>query len=606
MVYIGLALAFALQAADEIPGAAIFRQRCAVCHESPSPESRIPAKSALENIRAAAIVKVMETGVMRAQSKDLSRTDVRAVANWLSKAEAVAPSQQKISNPCPSDLPWIQEGAAWQQWGGGTSNARFQPESAITPANIGKLRLKWSFGFPDATAVRSQAVAAGNRLFVGSQDGTVYSLDTSSGCVHWAVEVAAQVRTAVVIGAAAGRIIAVLGDAAGFVYALDASSGKLVWKVHPESHPAAMITSTPVVHEGRVYFGVSSYEEASALTPNYACCTFRGSVNAVDAATGKAIWKTYTVTDEPKPRADTKRGKKAIGPSGVGVWGPVTVDAARRRIYVTTGDNYSDPPTAMSDAVLALELDSGKIAWVKQITSGDAYNSSCSHPEKYNCPDSEGPDHDFGAPPILVELGAGRQALILSQKSGVVHAVDPARQGLILWKARIGEGGSLGGIQWGPAADAKNVYVALSDIKTIKSQIPGTVQVTRELDSQHGGGLFALRLENGERIWQKPHPGCGGRRPCSPAQSAAVSMVPGVVFSGGVDGRLRAYAAETGAILWDYDTARSFESVNKVPARGGAMDAAGPAIAGNMLFVGSGYGQWGGLPGNVLLAFTID
>lgn len=605
-LWLAFALAFPLHAADEVPGQAIYRQRCAVCHDSPAADSRIPAKPALEKIRAAAIVKTMETGVMKEQSKGLSRTDVRAVANWLSKAESVAPSRREIVNPCPSDMKWVRDTAGWQQWGGGLSNARFQPESSITRSNIGNLRLKWAFGFPDATAVRSQPVVAGNRVFIGSQDGTVYSLDTASGCVHWAVEVAAQIRTAVLIGEAAGRTLAIFGDAAGFVYALDAANGTLAWKLRPETHPAAMITSTPVLHEGRVYFGVSSYEEASALNPNYVCCTFRGSINAVDAASGKVIWKTYTVPDEPKPRANTKRGKKAMGPSGTGIWGPPTVNPVRHRIYVTTGDNYSDPPTAMSDAVVALEMDSGKVAWVKQITAGDAYNSSCGHPDKYNCPDSEGPDHDFGAPAILVNLAGNRQALILSQKSGMVHAVDPARQGEILWKARVGNGGALGGIQWGPAADAKNVYVALSDIQFRKTKIPGTLQMTRELDPEHGGGLFALRLDNGERVWQKPHPGCGARRPCSPAQSAAVSLTPGLVFSGGVDGLLRAYSTDTGAIVWDYDTARPFDTVNHVAGGGGAMDVAGPAIAGGMLFVGSGYGQWGGLPGNVLLAFSIE
>jgi polyvinyl alcohol dehydrogenase (cytochrome) len=587
----------ALHGADEPPGALVYRQRCGVCHDMPAVGSRIPAKSVLENLRAVTITKVLESGVMQEQAKGLSRADIRALATWLSKSTAVTAVRVNSINPCPAGLKWIRTGAAWQQWGAGILNSRYQPDSTITAANIANLRVKWAFGFADATAMRSQPVVVGNRVFVGSPEGRVYALDTATGCVHWAVEVAATVRTAIAIGEAGGRTMALVGDSAGFVYGLDAENGDLRWKLRPENHPVALITGTPVIYAGRAYFGVSSYEEDSALTPGYACCTFRGSINAVDAATGKAIWKTYTVRDEPRPRPDTKKGNKAIGPSGAGVWSSPTVDAARGRIYVTTGDNYSDPPTPMSDAVLALEMSSGEVVWVKQLTTGDAYNSSCSRPGKYNCPDSDGPDSDFGSPPILVELGSGRQALILSQKSGMVHAVDPARQGEILWKARVGAGGPLGGIQWGQATDGKNVYVAVSDIRFKGSKV---------LDREHGGGMFALRLDSGERVWQKPHPGCTEPRPCSPAQSAAVSMSPGIVFSGGVDGHLRGYAAATGAIVWDFDTARQFETVNGVPGRGGAMDVAGPAIAGSMLFVDSGYGAWGGLAGNVLLAFSPE
>ena len=521
-LYIVLLALASLRAADEPAGAAIYRQRCGVCHDTPATGSRVPPKATLESLRSATIIKVLESGVMKEQAKGLSHSDIRSLASWLSKAASDTVARANIANRCPADLKWIRKGAAWQGWGGPT-NSRFQPDSAITAANIGNLRVKWAFGFPDATAVRAQPVVTGNRVFVGSADGTVYSLDTSTGCVHWAVEVAAMVRTAVAIGEAGGRTMALVGDSAGFLYGFDAESGELKWKFRPEKHPVALITGAPAIYAGRAYFGVSSYEEDSAMTAGYACCTFRGSVNAIDAATGKVLWKTYTVHDEPKPRPDTKRGNKAVGPSGAGVWSSPTVDAARRLIYVTTGDNYSDPPTTTSDAVLALEMGSGEIAWVKQMTTGDAYNSSCTRPGKLNCPDSDGPDHDLGASPILAELGGGRQALILSQKSGMVHAVDPARQGEILWTARVGAGGPLGGIQWGPAADSQNVYVALSDIRFKASKV---------LDREQGGGMFAVRLTSGEIVWKKPHPGCTDPRPCSPAQSAAVSMAPGIVFSG--------------------------------------------------------------------------
>jgi polyvinyl alcohol dehydrogenase (cytochrome) len=256
--------------------------------------------------------------------------------------------------------------------------------------------------------------------------------------------------------------------------------------------------------------------------------------------------------------------------------------------------------------VLAIRMSNGEILWSKQLLAGDAWNSSCPLPGQVNCPDSEGPDFDFAASPMLVSLPNGRRALLLGQKSATAYAIDPDRRGQILWQARIGEGGTVGGIQWGPATDGRNVYVALSDIRFEVTLAPGSTERVYQLDPNKGGGMFAFRVDNGERMWQTPPPGCGDRRPCSPAQSAAATAIPGVVFSGSEDGHLRAYAASNGKIIWDYDTARDYKTVNGIAGKGGAMDVGGPIVAGGMLFVGSGYSQRGGMPGNVLLAFSVE
>jgi polyvinyl alcohol dehydrogenase (cytochrome) len=192
--------------------------------------------------------------------------------------------------------------------------------------------------------------------------------------------------------------------------------------------------------------------------------------------------------------------------------------------------------------------------------------------------------------------------LVAGQKSGVVHAVDPDRDGAVLWSTRIGKGGTLGGVQWGSAADQSNIYVALSDLGRIS--LP--YSTSSDVDPKSGGGMFALRLDNGERVWYTAPADCGSRPRCSPAQSAAVSAIPGVAFSGSEDGHLRAYAAADGKIVWEFDTVRSYDTVNGVTARGGSLDGPGPAIAGGMLFVNSGYAGSGGIPGNVLLAFSVD
>ena len=275
-------------------------------------------------------------------------------------------------------------------------------------------------------------------------------------------------------------------------------------------------------------------------------------------------------------------------------------------MYVTTGDNYSDPPTTTSDAIVALRMSTGEILWSKQMLAKDAWNSSCYLPGKKNCPDADGPDFDFAASPILISLPNGKRALLVGQKSGMAYAIDPDRRGQILWQARVGKGGTVGGIQWGPATDGRHVYIALSDIDFQISLLPGSNDRTYSLDPTKGGGMFAFRVDNGERIWQTPPPGCGGRPQCSPAQSAAVTAIPGVVFSGSEDGHLRGYSTSDGKIVWDYDTAHEFKTVNGVAGRGGAIDVGGPVVAGGMLFVLSGYSSRGGLPGNVLLAFGVE
>jgi polyvinyl alcohol dehydrogenase (cytochrome) len=255
-----------------------------------------------------------------------------------------------------------------------------------------------------------------------------------------------------------------------------------------------------------------------------------------------------------------------------------------------------------------MDLKTGELLWSKQLTENDAYNNGCITPQRTNCPEPGGPDHDFGQPPILVSLGAGKRALVIAQKSGMAHAVDPDQKGKLLWQTRVGEGSALGGSQWGSASDGQNVYVAISDVGISGVPDPKSPQGFRlVLDPKKGGGLHALDLKTGKIVWTtKAAPCAAARTDCSPAQSGAVSAIPGVVFSGSMDGHLRGYSMSTGEVLWDADTAREFETVNGKPARGGSLDAAGAAIVNGTVFVNSGYGQWGGMPGNVFLAFSVN
>ncbi len=406
---------------------------------------------------------------------------------------------------------------------------------------------------------------------------------------------------------------AYFGDQRGNAYALDAASGKLRWKTHVENHRAAMISGAPALADGVLYVSVSSFEEVSGAGPNYECCSFRGSLVALDAGTGKILWQGYTIPQAPAPVRKNAMGVQLWGPSGAAVWSSPTVDPDRRMIYVTTGDSYSDPPADTSDAFIGFRMGTGELAWSRQMTAGDAYTVACVGADRTNCPEAKGPDLDFGSSPILVNLPDGKRMLIAGQKSGVVHAIDPDRQGAILWQRRLGRGGVLGGVQWGSAVDGDNVYVALSDL-ALRPAAEGTAGAQKGLyggfsfllDPGKGGGLSALKLSTGEVVWHTPHPGCSEVPGCGPGQSAAVTAIPGVVFSGGLDGHLRAYAASDGKIIWDVDTAQTYSTVNGVAAHGGSLDGPGAVIVDGMLYVNSGYANFGTAPGNVLLAFSID
>ena len=381
---------------------------------------------------------------------------------------------------------------------------------------------------------------------------------------------------------------------------MNAVTGKLVWKTKVDDYPLAGVTSSPVVYNGLLYVGVKSGEEAAGADPKYECCRFRGSVVALDAATGKQVLKTYTI-DEPKRTTKNKAGAQMWGPSGAPIWSSPVIDPQRNAVYVTTGDNYSEPVTRTSDAFMALDLDTGKILWTRQMTEKDAYTAACRLPDTTNCP-INGPDFDFGSSPLLVTLPNGKRELLAGQKSGIVHALDPDQQGEVLWQVRVGKVGTMGGVQWGSAVDSQNIYVAVSDIKRIML----TFTTLTDADPNQGGGMFALDLASGKQVWYAPPFSCGERKRCSPAQSAAVTAIPGVAFSGSMDGHLRAYSSADGKVIWDVDTVGPYQTVNGVEARGGTLDGPGPAIAGGMLFTNSGYVNGGGMPGNVLLAFSVD
>ena len=586
-------------------GRQVYAQYCASCHDQVG--ARIPSREALTKMSPARILRTLDFGLMMSIAYPLQRDEREAVARFL--GTGTDDSAPLPSAFCTADRP-IMSGSpldAWTGWAPSQANTRFQAadRAGIDTRNISRLQLKWAFGFAGDVIAFAAPTFLNGTVFVGSAGGAVQALDAKSGCLHWQYQASGPVRTAMTIAAEQGRQTLVFSDQNGLVYAVDARTGKENWKKRIEEHEATRLTGSIAVHDGVAFVPAASWEETRSIDPGYPCCTFRGSVTAVRVRDGSVVWKTYLV-DPPNRTGQTAVGTPTFGPSGAGVWSTPTIDQPRGVLYITSGDNYSHPATATSDAIMALDLETGAIVWSQQTTPNDVYNSSCGTGGA-NCPEDAGPDFDYGASAMLVRAPDGRDVLIAGQKSGVVYALDPAARGRLLWQTRVGKGGTNGGVQWGMATDGRHVYASVSDVVRLGRVTGPTPIGDAQLDPVQGGGLTALNITDGSRVWFAPARPCDPPRPgCSPAQPGAVTAVPGVVFSGSMDGHIRAFSAADGTLLWDFDTQRSYRTVNQVAAKGGSLDGAGPVVVGGMMFVNSGYPRFGGAAGNVLLAFGID
>lgn len=583
-----------LYAADP-DGAALYKAHCGACHDAGSVQARIPKRDELATRTPESVMGAMFGGAMEIQAAGLTQDEGRAIARYITGKEfSTAAETMPMSGMCSGTAPkFALSDVDWNGWGVETDNARYQPKPGLASSDVPKLKLKWAFGFPGDNRATAQPTVAGGRVFVSSVSGTIYSLDAATGCTYWAYKAGSSVRTAISIAPSksTGRYIAYFGDIRSYTHAVDAETGTLVWKTRVEDHPASRITGAPVFYDGRLFVPVASLEEGSARAPQYECCTFRGSMVSLDADSGKQLWKTFSVLDPPKATRKSKVGTQLYGPAGAAIWSAPTIDAKRKLVYAATGDSYTDVDIHTSDAIVAFNLDTGSLVWVSQVTPKDNFIVGC--PASPNCPEDLGPDFDFGSSPILRNIGGGKQILVAAQKSGIVWGLDPDQKGKVVWQTKIGAGSALGGIEWGHAADDQNTYAAVSDLIVRKDPQPG---------------IWALKLATGEKVWSTPAPKvtCAEGQNCNGAQSAAISVIPGAVFSGAINGHFRAYSTKTGEILWDFDTARAFETVNQVKAKGGSINGAGPTIAGGMVFTNSGYSGFGGTAGNVLLAFSVD
>lgn len=597
------------QRLSESTGVNLFATHCTQCHGL-VPVEHAPTEATIRTMSPEAIYDAITVGAMRTNAAGLTDDEKRLLAEFIGGRKldkGNAGDAKSMPNRCSSNPPVKDLTApAWNGWGD-LSNTRFASarDAELSAGKVSRLKLKWAFGFPGATAMYAETVVDG-RVFVSSNAGYVYALDAASGCVQWSYKSPAVVRSGITIGPlkpGSSRLAAFFGDIRGFAYALDASTGELIWRSPADNHPLARVVGNPRLYEGRLYVPLASLEEDESRSPSHICCTFRGAITAFDSATGKQIWKSYTIPQEPKVIKRNSIGVDYMGPSGSGVWNTPIVDTKRRALYFGTGNSFSEPALT-SDSIMAMDLDTGKILWWQQANKNDVWHGPCmqSVPGRTpppgggrgrgnqppypmdNCVDKTGPDWDYAASPNLATMPDGRTVIIASPKQAVVRALDPDKKGATIWEQDIarGIGGGAGETVFGGAIDGKTIYFGL----------------------HLGNGIVAMDLVTGVEKWFRPL-----QNPEAMATHkgivAAVALIPGVLFAAGMDGILRAVSPTDGSPIWAFNTAQEFETVNQVKAKGGSIGAAGPTIADGMVFVGSGYvGFQNGVPGNVLLAFA--
>jgi polyvinyl alcohol dehydrogenase (cytochrome) len=572
-----------------VNGEPVFKAKCAGCHE-PAVE-HAPSKQDLSAHSPEQIYDNLMNGSMKTVAADMSQADIYGVVRYLAGKSPV-PNLVQGSDPnlCASNGPLQPNGPVWNGWGVDMANSRYQPRPGLAVSDIPKLKVKWAFSYIGTK--NTQPLIFGDRVYAGSMSGKLYSLDAKTGCVHWRYDYRGGARASMTIGklaSAPSGYALYLGDDRMYLRAFDARSGKELWTTHVYEHKVGRITGSPTLYNNVLYVPLSASEESQGNVGAYGCCTFNGTVVAVNAASGKILWTQSIIDQKPQPTRKNAAGTQMYGPAGGAIWSAPTVDALRGQIYVTTGDSYTEVEHPATDAVLAMDMKTGKVRWTTQVFKDDNYMSGT-----INAPLGErGPDYDFGASSMLVKVG-GKDLVITGNKSSNVYAMDPDT-GKIVWQTpKLGVGGASGGVHWGTATDGKIIFAALGS----------------EVGPLGKPGMVGLDPATGKELWRFNAPrtdNCSvpsGR--CEPGFSGAASAMPGAVFAGALDGHLRAFAAADGRLLWDYDAAAPLDTVNGVKqAPGGSMDMGGPTIGGGMLFVHSGY-QGSAGASNLLLAFSLD
>ncbi len=603
------------QATDDVPpGRAVYEQYCAACHDKPPPGDRAAPVSAIRQMSAQTLTTVLTTGVMKPIGDQLDRNQMRALVAYLAAPEGPAGTGWLDDNKCPAERAAVNLTAKPAQVGFGVDqdNTRRQTaaQAGLKTADLANLEVAWTFAMPKTTGLRGNGVVVGDTVFYpAGQAGYVVALDTQTGCLKWATELPSGLRNSLAYGqlGKGGPMGLVGGDSAGMLVALEAKTGKIVWRVDPKHDPASPLSGSPLFAGDKIIVPVSAMDVAAAMRPTHECCKSHGDIVAVDAATGKTLWTWHTMEPAKALGRKNSAGVEMYGPSGAPIWSSPAYDAERNVIYTATGENTSPPATKTSDAVIAIDADTGKEKWVFQALANDVWNMSCpigppppGQPLKPNCFfANEGSvllDHDFGGGPLIFRGKGGKDVILAGQKSGELWALDP-KTGRKLWRHQFGFGHALGGVHWGITTDGKHVFAPISD--------PGVPA------DRSAAGMHAVDVASGKIAWQwRASPDCSGDRQarmpiCGQKYglSAAPLVIDGALLAGSLDGRLWVFEAATGKVLASYDTARPFQAVNGIAGSGGSIDAAGLFAGDGMVFVNSGYASFGQQPGNALVAY---
>jgi polyvinyl alcohol dehydrogenase (cytochrome) len=569
------------------PGQTLFEQKCGSCHGE---GGAAPGLAVLRGQGTERVFDSLMNGKMKESAAAMNSRERRLVAEFVGQRtwqDPAAGDISKMKNACAANPPLGEPASdAWSGWGGPT-NARFQSAAGLRAADVPRLKLKWAFGLPGGSNMYSQPAVAFGRVFVGSDDGVVYSMDAKSGCVYWAYRSDQFGRFAPIAAPIQGhpgtRFAIFFVTRSSTAYAIDAHDGKLLWKTVVKDG-LNNLSATAAWYDGRLYVPLSGTETLTGANLDYECCKSRGAVVALDANKGTVLWRAQSIPEPLRQLGENSHGKQVWGPAGASVWNTPTVDAKRKLIYAGTGNSFGRIAAATSDSILALRMEDGRMVWHHQEFEGDSFMANCqaSNAADTNCPEKLGPDYDFGGSSAILQTVNGKDILVAAGKGGVAIGLDPDANGKLVWRTQLWEKQpppASGLVVWGGTADGQRVYYPLQ---------------------QAGGGLKALELTTGKLDWNAAIQ--ADRR----GQAGPASSIPGVVFTGGWDGILRAVNS-SGDVIWTFDAKKDFETVNGVIANGGSFGCAGAVIAGGMVYASSGYtGIMGGSQGNVVLAFGVE
>jgi len=582
-----------------------FTSHCAQCHAG------VFGMEGFRKLTPKEVYAALRRGPMQEPATGLDDGVLHALAQMLGNPEAEhqRPPDGGAAR-CSASAPGGDGTAPWWGWAADPRNTRFvnHPHGK---AAIESMQLKWSFTFPDTGFVQgadNPVAVANGRVYVGNTNHWLYALDAQTGCAYWTFRADASIRS----GAAVEAGMVTFGDLWGNVYGLDETTGALKWRHLVDTQSFVRISGSVTAEEGRVFVPVSYLQEALGVHPDRSCCTANGSAAAYDARTGKPLWQTYMIEQPLQYQGLTPKGAKRFGPSGAVIFTPPTLDLKRGLVYLATGNQTTGPYVPESDAIVAVDAKTGAKRWVKTLApekfgGQDIYHLGCElwvDPSRQGCPpENPGPgghgDRDFAAPVMIVQRADGKEVLVAGSKDGMLYALDPDAKGNILWQRRLGDGGELGGIEYGMATDGELVYAPISDADFEKNTADGS--------------LNAVDLMTGKLVWRTPTPrdGCKGKKddpsPCMNGILSPPVVMGDAVIVGAMDGVLRAYDKRNGRIFWSYDAVRSYTGVNGLEGKGGSFGMGGVTIVGDMMYVsaGTGLGSLAGRKGNVLLAFQF-